>query len=186
MTRPPSVDAARPPRCLACDAPGAPVGAPLNLRGHGLRPRTVLVPKASTEPFGPLDTVTLLVRRYRCRPCGAVLVVQPRGLLARHTYGAAAVAAALVLWSLAGRSAHATRAVLRPGVLFGAAAAAGWASLQRWTARAPALWPRACRALPRGPPRLRAAAACAALALRCPVLHTPARDAPVLGADHAG
>jgi hypothetical protein len=34
----------------------------------------------------------LLVRRYRCRRCGAVAVVVPRGVLRRRHFGASAIA----------------------------------------------------------------------------------------------
>jgi len=49
--------------------------------GHGLVSRQVLGPE--TARGTPVQAVVML-RRYRCRACKAVLIVGPRGLLARR------------------------------------------------------------------------------------------------------
>jgi len=136
---PPSVGAARPEHCPCCGLPGAVVGAPLGLVGHGLRERTLAGPLGPDDAAGQL---TLLLRRYRCRGCGAVIVVVPRGVLRGMLYGAVAVAMALALWaeSVAGWR---VRARVRPGTTDDDYARwHGWRSLSRWADHAARWWSR--------------------------------------------
>lgn len=95
------------------------------------------------------ELIGILVRRYQCQPCGAVVVVVPRGLLARHMYSASAVALALALWGVAGDAPAEVRRRVSPFARVGATAAVGWASLRRWSrsVRAGRLFP-VVRALP--------------------------------------
>lgn len=79
----------------------------------------------------------VLVRRYRCVRCRAVLVVCPRGVLPRLRYGAVAIAMALALWSVEGHSAAAVRARVSPFRVVGHDARRGWGSLRRWARGSP-------------------------------------------------
>jgi hypothetical protein len=54
-------------------------------------------------------------------------------MLRRHLFTASAIALALALWSAMGESAATVRHQVSPDVVVGATAAAGWASLRRWT-----------------------------------------------------
>ena len=135
---PPSVEVARPQRCPACGEAGYPAGGVPGLVGHGLRERQVRGPLASGE--APV-TATLRLRRYRCRGCGAVVAVGPRGLLRRRLYAAPGIALALALWSVAGETARRVRAEVSPWRTVGPAVR-GWVTLRRWAraATSGALW----------------------------------------------
>jgi hypothetical protein len=146
LAKPPGVDAVRPGCCPACAAPGRPAGAALGLHGHGLRER---------HQWGPVELgavpalIGILVRRYQCQPCGAVVVVVPRGIVRRRLYSASALALVLALYGVAGLSPAEVRRRVSPLGIIGATAASGWASLRRWTraVRAGQLFPLV-RALP--------------------------------------
>lgn len=156
------MDEVRPGRCPACGAAGRPLGGRLGLYGHGLRERHQWGPAA----LGAAPAVIgLLLRRYQCQPCGAVVVVGPRGLLRRRLYSAGAVALALAFYGVAALPAAEIRRRVSPLRLVGATAAAGWASLRRWcrAVRAGRIFP-AVRALPTEA-TLRAVAARAATTL---------------------
>jgi len=127
---PPSVEVARPGRCPVCGAAGRPAGGALGLHGHGLRERHQWGPAA---PDGLPDLIGILVRRYQCQPCGAVVVVVPRGLLRHRLYSACAVALALALWGVAEHAPAEVRRRVSPFATVGATAAAGWACLRRWS-----------------------------------------------------
>jgi hypothetical protein len=73
----------------------------------------------------------LLLRRYRCRACKAVLVVGPRGLLRRRWYSAGAVGLALLGYG-AGESSAGVRARTSPSRSVGGAAVEHWGTLRRW------------------------------------------------------
>ncbi len=130
MQRPPTVEEVRPGRCPACEAASRPAGGALGLHGHGLRER---------HQWGPAELGTagvlmaILARRYQCQPCGAIVMVVPRGLLPHRLYSAAAVALALALWGVAGWAPAQVRGRVSPFAIVGATAAAGWASLRRWS-----------------------------------------------------
>lgn len=129
MAAPLTCDEARPGRCPRCGAAGRPAGASLTIVGHGLRERLLLGPVAYGEPA---LVTAIQTRRYRCRACGATLVVQPLGIAARFAYTVVAIVTALGRWS-EGAPAAATRREVSPFATVGAAAATGWASLRRWT-----------------------------------------------------
>ena len=140
------MDEVRPGRCPACDAPSRPAGGLLGLHGHGLRER---------HQWGPVELgtvpslIAIRVRRYQCQPCGAVVVVVPRGVVRRRLYSAGAIALALALYGIGRLAPAEVRRRVSPLRIVGATAAAGWASLRRWSraVRAGRLFP-AVRALP--------------------------------------
>lgn len=134
---PPSCAAARPPSCVACDAASRPFGAPLVVVGHGVRARAIEGP---LEPGDAPAITEVLTRRYVCRACDAVLVVVPRGVARAYRYSLQAIAAALALWAYGRASAASTRARTSTAKTIGAASATRWASLQRWTRCALALF----------------------------------------------
>jgi hypothetical protein len=130
MQRPPTVEEVRPGRCPACEAASRPAGGALGLHGHGLRERHQWGP----GEFGTAGVLmALLARRYQCQPCGAIVMVVPRGLLPRRLYSAGAVALALALWGVAGLAPAKVRGRVSPFAIVGATAAVGWASLRRWS-----------------------------------------------------
>jgi len=130
LARPPTVDEVRPGRCPACAAPSRPAGGTLGLHGHGLRERHQWGP---AEPGAAAALVGVPARRYQCQPCGAVLMVVPRGLLSRRLYSAGAIAFALALWGVGELAPSEARRRVSPFTILGATAAAGWASLRRWS-----------------------------------------------------
>lgn len=94
---PPSCSAVRPAICPGCGAASREPGRPLAVVGHGLRGREVEGPN---EPGEAPSSTPVLARRYRCRPCGAVLVVVPRGVGRALRYTLDAINYALALWGL--------------------------------------------------------------------------------------
>lgn len=82
------------------------MGAPLVLVGHGLRERQIRGP---ASPSGEPVVRTILVRRYRCRRCGGLTTVLPRGLCARRHYSASAIGLSLCLFGARGLSVAETR-----------------------------------------------------------------------------
>jgi hypothetical protein len=127
--RTPTVDEARPEHCPACGTASAPVGGCVRLHGHGTRERQVRGP---TAPGEPPALVAVTARRYRCVPCGAVLVVVPREVRSRRLYSASAIGFALALWALVQASAAEVRRRVSPARIVGPTAATGWATLRRW------------------------------------------------------
>jgi hypothetical protein len=105
------------------------VGGPIQLHGHGTRERQVRGPAA---PEGPAVLVCILARRYRCIPCGAVVIVVPREVRGRRVYSASAIGFALALWGLVQATAAQVRRRVCPATLLGDAAVTGWATLRRW------------------------------------------------------
>ena len=162
LARPPTVDEARPGQCPACGVASRPSGGKLALHGHGLRERHQWGPP---ELGAAAALLGVLLRRYQCQPCGAVLMVVPRGLVPRRLYSAGAIALALALWGVAELAPAEVRRRVSPFQVVGATAAAGWASLRRWSraVRAGRLFP-VVRALP-AEARLRQVAARAATTL---------------------
>jgi ferredoxin len=127
--QPPTVVEARPAHCPACGVGSCPVGGRIQLHGHGLRERQVRGPG---DPEAPAVFVSVLARRYRCVPCGAVVIVVPLGVHGRRVYSASAIGLALALWGLVGATAALVRQRVCPATLLGDAAATGWATLRRW------------------------------------------------------
>lgn len=76
------------------------------LVGHGLRERQVRGPAG---PRGQPEVRVVHVRRYRCRLCGGLTTVLPRGLTARRHYSASAIGLALCLHGLRDLSVGETR-----------------------------------------------------------------------------
>jgi hypothetical protein len=99
------------------------------LHGHGLRERQVRGPLGPGEPP---EELTVLLRRYLCLQCGAVIVVGPLGLLPGWIYSGPAMAWALWLFGVAKETAAKVRRQVSPWSVVGATAAAGWATLRRW------------------------------------------------------
>ena len=125
----PSVEDARPGQCPACQAASREPGKHLGLHGHGLRERQVWGPVVLG---GPPEELGVLLRRYLCRQCSAVITVGPLGLMPGWIYSAPAIGWALALFGLARLSAAEVRRRVSPWSAVGACAAAGWASLKRW------------------------------------------------------
>ncbi len=73
----------------------------------------------------------MLLRRYRCRACAAVLLVGPRGLLRRRWYSAGAVGLALLGYGK-GESSASVRARTSPSRSVGSSAVEHWVTLRRW------------------------------------------------------
>jgi hypothetical protein len=146
LARPPTVDEVRPGQCPACKVASRPPGGKLALHGHGWRERDQWGPG---EAGGLPRLIAILLRRYQCQPCGAIVMVVPGGLLPRRLYSAGAVALALAFWGMAGLAPAEARRRVSPFAIVGATAAAGWASLRRWSraVRAGRLFP-VVRALP--------------------------------------
>ncbi len=98
--------------------------------------RTVWGP---VEVGGAASRVEVLIRRYLCLRCGAVVRVGPRGLAPRRRYGLGAMALALVLYALAkpnlaiGERHAAARDVVAPDRILAFESRHRWRSLERWT-----------------------------------------------------
>jgi hypothetical protein len=154
------VGAVRPAHCPCCGVPGSPAGSGrLGLVGHGLRERSAVGPwEAAASP----ETLTLRLRRYRCRECGAVVTAAPRGLLRGFLYGAVAIALALALWAHEELPGHQVRVRVSPWPSTGAERWHGWRSLRRWSSGAERIW--GWLRLEPGQPRERAARAVLQLA----------------------
>lgn len=124
----PSCAAARPGRCPGCRGAGQPVGSPLAIVGHGVSRRQVCGPLT----FGDgAQQTEIVLRRYRCRACSAILVVGPRGLLPRRWYGGAAIAGAVASYA-AGATTPQVRALTKPAGPTGPSSAERWITLVRW------------------------------------------------------
>ena len=108
------------------------------LHGHGIRMRLVRGP---LRPDGRPEEVEILVRRYRCQRCGAVLVVMPRGVLRSRMFSANAIGLALALWALHRLSARNVRQRVNSWKIVGHTAVAGWASLRRWVKQVSRIFP---------------------------------------------
>jgi hypothetical protein len=125
----PTVEETRPACCPSCEAASCPVGGPIQLHGHGTRARQVRGPGG---PLEPAETVEITARRYRCVPCGAVVVVVPSEVVAGRLYSASAIGLALALWGLVLATAARVRRLVCPAKILGHTAVTGWATLRRW------------------------------------------------------
>jgi hypothetical protein len=103
-----------------------------------------------TEADGDPVTLTVPCRRFRCVPCGTVVLVVPRAMLPRRWYSASAIALALARYGIDRASPAAIRRKTSPFTKVGYRAATGWVTLERWAeaVRARRLFPqvRACPA----------------------------------------
>jgi len=104
------------------------MGGRLALVGHGVVVRQLLGPQVAN---GPPERLEVTLRRYRCRGCGAVVMVGPRGLVWRRAYGGSAIALALAHYA-AGWTTVAVRAATSPARTVGVAAADRWVTVERW------------------------------------------------------
>jgi hypothetical protein len=111
IDRTPTVDEVRPAACVQCEAASRPLGARLQVIGHGVRQRQVLGP---LQPGQPPSAVTLLVRRFLCLVCGAVMTVLPQGVLGSRLYCVGAIVMALALWAIHSLSSAEVRARVSP------------------------------------------------------------------------
>jgi len=129
LARVPSVDEVRPGQCPRCAAASRPVGQGLQMWGHGLRDRQSRGP---LEPLGDPVEVTLRVRRYLCRPCRAVIVVVPLGVIAGRLFAAMAIGLALTLFGVEGLPLAKVRQRVSPWQRVGATAHGSWLAARRW------------------------------------------------------
>ena len=129
----PSVEAVRPGRCPTCGVAGRAPGQPYGLHGHGLRERQFRGP---ISPGARPAMVVLLVRRYRCQACAAVVTVAPRETAVGRLYTLSAVAWALALFGITGLPEREVRRSTSPWQIVGGAAVRRWVTLRRWVAAA--------------------------------------------------
>lgn len=93
----PSVEVVRPGHCPRCGAASRPLGGPVVLHGHGVRPRQLWGP---AEPDARPELMVVKQRRYKCTACGKAVTVGPSEALAGRLYTASAIALALALYGL--------------------------------------------------------------------------------------
>jgi hypothetical protein len=163
--RVPSIEAVRPPRCGVCGVASQCPGQPLTVVGHGVRERQQRGP---SEVGAVPGEVTIMQRRFRCRSCGAVMVVAPAQVLRYRLFSVGAIVWALSLFGCDGLSPRRVRERVSPWRVVGAAAARSWQALREWVRAAEAglllrLWP-----LGAGSPRQVAAGAVWALTAQAP------------------
>ena len=127
----PTVEAVRPPRCPCCGAASQQPGRPLTVVGHGVRGRQLRGPTQVGEEPKELE---LQQRRFRCRACGAVMVVAPAQVLRGRLFSSVAIVWALCLYGVEQRAAAEVRHLVNPWRVVGATAARGWRSLTSWAA----------------------------------------------------
>jgi hypothetical protein len=147
--------------------------------GHGVRQRQARGP---TSPDREAAVTAVVTRRYRCRACGAVVMVVPRGIAARRHFSAGAIGLGLLLYAVLRE--HVDEVAARIG-LWGRGLSA-WRTVVRWTRAVErgVLLPRARlrRAPEDWPPRRRAERAAMALAALCPDSACPLATRVFVGA----
>ena len=118
----PTVEESRPASCPLCGGPAHIPGKPLGIVGHGSYVRKV-------RGVGtPASTVSIRVRRYRCRHCPATIGVLPPQLHPRQRFAADAIFDALGQHLVERKPAREIR-----GQITGRASASGsWRTLHRW------------------------------------------------------
>jgi len=124
MEAPPPTARVRPAKCPGCGVAARPLGARLHVVGHGVRERQVRGPLRAGRPPG---LVVVRVRRFRCRVCGAVITVLPRGVAPRRHFGAGAMGLAIA-WLADGTPAR----KIRENVGGIGPPEGGWVTLRRW------------------------------------------------------
>lgn len=87
-----------------------------------------------TEP----RTIDVLLRRYKCQRCEAVLTVGPRGIMPGYVYSAMAIGLALLLWGVLHEPEVKAQRALGVHRIRGASRPERWQALRRW-ARAAAM-----------------------------------------------
>ena len=100
------------------------------LHGHGRRERQAWGP---ATPDGKPELRETQVRRYKCKRCCGTVTVAPLEVLRKRMYTAAAIGLALALFGLAGLSLREVRERVSPWATMGAASAATWHTVVRWT-----------------------------------------------------
>ncbi len=105
------------------------MGQPLLLWGHGLRMRQQRGPLVPGE--AP-KTVQVALRRYLCRPCGAVVAVGPRGVLRHKHFSAAAIVLALWYLGFKGLPTPQVRQRISPWSPTQERLTSSWAAPKRW------------------------------------------------------
>jgi hypothetical protein len=129
----PSLESSRPSHCHRCKAAAGYPGA-FEIYGHGLRERDAWGP---AKPAGAAaEVLTVIVRRFRCRPCGHVMTIRPPFLARYFRYTTAAIALALWLWTMLRKPERAVRGEISPWPVRGACDAERFRSLHRWAGRA--------------------------------------------------
>ena len=83
------------------------------------------------EPGGAPQQLDVVLRRYRCRGCKAVLMVGPRGLVPGRWYGAGAMASAVAAYAR-GATTATVRSATSPASIMGASSTERWITLVRW------------------------------------------------------
>lgn len=121
----------RPARCPVCEAPGVVADDRVVLHGHGVRGRQCWGPP---EPERGGVRWTLPQRRYACQRCKAVVVVRPRGVMPWRRYTAAAIAFALWLWGVDGKTDANVRDTVAVEPKPGLSRPERWTTLRRWAA----------------------------------------------------
>jgi hypothetical protein len=114
---------------VVCGVASQCPGQPLTVVGHGLRERQQRGP---TEVGGAPQEVTIRQRRFRCRSCGAVMVVAPAQVLRYRLFSGVAIVWALSLFGCDGLSPRHVRERVSPWRVVGAAAARSWQALRGW------------------------------------------------------
>jgi hypothetical protein len=128
LASPPSVEQARPGRCPCCGIASRATGK-LMLHGHGVRGRQLRGPlELDAEP----QLLEVVLRRYLCVACGAVLTVAPAAVLAGRLFTAGAIALALAFWAVAREPSPAVRGRVSPHRVVGPTSARTWLTLRRW------------------------------------------------------
>lgn len=95
--------------------------------GHGVRERQIRGPAAPGER--PRLSV-ILVRRFLCLVCDAVMTVVPKGVVAGRLFSGPTMLLGLFLWSQGGKTQHAVRESLNPWL---GLRSRSWRALNRWT-----------------------------------------------------
>lgn len=125
----PTVGAARPARCVGCGV--ASIAADrVVVHGHGRRERQQRGPALPGEK-PRIDAV--LLRRYQCQRCHAVMTCAPEQVQKHKHFSACAMGWALALFGLAAMSAAAVREQVSPWRTHGTER---WATLLRWARQA--------------------------------------------------
>lgn len=145
------------------------------LHGHGVRERQLRGPP---EPGFLPKLLDIIVRRYACQACGAIVVVGPGELVRRHIFTGSAIAWALALFGISKLSPPRVRVLVSPQVRIGFTATRSWASLRRWAraVREARLFPLVRRCPPSLTLRQVAAHAAQSLAALCPPERASALD----------
>lgn len=124
----PTPEEVRPARCPACGGAARELGCALSIVGHGLRDRQLRGPSA---PDAAPTIEIVVVRRYVCRRCDAVITVVPREVEPRRHYSRPAIALALARLGLLGETPSAIRRAVSPWMIL---ETDGWRTLSRWIA----------------------------------------------------